>query len=336
MRCKFSDDENGRIRALERLQVLDTPKEEPFEKIMSLVKQTLSVPICAVSLVDKERQWFKASRGLDVDETPRDISFCTHAIKSLAPYVVTDACVDPIFAENPLVTGGPKIRSYAGIPLTMSDGYNVGSLCAIDTVPRNFTDSEIAILSSFANIVVDELELRQLASKDALTGALNRRAWFEAANKEFERARRYSRPVSFLILDIDHFKSVNDQFGHSAGDEVLRHFSKTVSDELRQSDILGRYGGEEFVVALPDTGIANAKLLAERICEAVRNIRMEEINGNTCTVSIGVAERLPHEVAAETLVERADVALYQAKSDGRDKVICSDNRQDDFPRDAAA
>lgn len=166
-------DEEGRLKSLADLEILDSPPEAPFERIVSLVKQTLNVPICAVSLVDRDRQWFKASRGLSVCETPRHISFCTHAIQGKRPFVVPDARRDPAFAETPLVTGDPHIRSYAGIPLTMDDGYNVGTLCAIDTAPREFSQQELTILTSFSRLVIDELELRRIASQDALTGVLS-------------------------------------------------------------------------------------------------------------------------------------------------------------------
>lgn len=323
MHTKFNSDETGRLRALKQLTVLDTPKEKPFEKIVTLVKQTLSVPMCAVSLIDKDRQWFKASRGLDVKETRRDISFCTYAIKGTEPFVVNDACADPMFKDNPMVTGGAKIRSYAGIPLTMSNGYNVGTLCAIDTVARQFTEAEIAILSNFARVIIDELELRQLASIDPLTGALTRRAWFAAANQEVERAIRHKRPVSFLLMDLDHFKSINDQFGHGAGDRVLKRFGSLVSNELRKSDCLGRYGGEEFVIVLPEANLSDARLLAERIGTAVRETKIAEIDHKRWTVSIGVAERFSHETDVPKLLKRADVALYEAKAAGRDRVKCS-------------
>lgn len=325
MHSDFKSDETGRLRALEHLTVLDTPKEKPFEKIVTLVKQTLSVPMCAVSLIDKDRQWFKASRGLDVKETPRDISFCTHAIKGTDPFVIIDASADPMFKESPLVTGGPKIRSYAGIPLTMSNGYNVGTLCALDTVARQFTEAEIAILANFARVIIDELELRQLASIDPLTGTLTRRAWFAAANQEIERAIRHKRPVSFLLLDLDHFKSINDQFGHNAGDHVLKQFGTLVSHELRKSDFLGRYGGEEFVIVLPEANLSDARLLAERIGTAVRETKIAEIDHKRWTVSIGVVERFSHETDVAKLLKRADVALYEAKAAGRDRVKCSES-----------
>lgn len=323
MRDNLKTDEQGRIRALNRLQILDTPAEAPFENVVSLVKQTLNVPICAVSLVDTDRQWFKASCGLAASETPRDISFCTHTIRNDHPFVVGDATRHPLTASSPLVTDGPRIRSYAGIPLTMSDGYNIGALCAIDTQPRDFSEAEIAILESFARIVIDELELREIASIDALTGTLSRRGWTKAAEAEVSRIARYHRDCGLLILDIDHFKAVNDQFGHDIGDEVLKQFVAIVSSQLRETDVMGRLGGEEFAILLPETDLAAAKALADRICAALRDAPMDCLSGRNCTVSAG-ASVIDAATGLERAMRFADEALYRAKAGGRDRVCCTE------------
>lgn len=318
----FKDDEHGRLSAVARLDVLDTAAEAPFESIVALVRQVMRVPICAISLVDKDWQWFKAQRGLEVAETPREISFCTHTIKTAEPFIVSDASTDLRFADNPLVTGDPGIRSYAGIPLTTPEGYNIGSLCVIDTKPRNFTADEVAILANFANLVTGELELRMLATTDALTGALNRRAWFDFAEGEVLRAARHSRPLSLLVIDIDSFKAINDRFGHSKGDEVIRDVAHLTLAQLRRSDLLGRFGGEEFVCALPDTELANALVLAERIRASIAQQPMDALGNPRCTVSIGVSSVAPGELDITPAFIRSDRALYAAKRAGRDRIEC--------------
>ncbi len=316
----FKPDEHGRLCTLQRLDVLDTAAEEPFEGIVALVKQVLNVPICAISLVDKDRQWFKAQRGLEVEETARDISFCRHTITSMAPYIVSDATKDSRFADNPLVTGGPKIRSYAGIPLTTPDGYNVGSLCVIDTNPRIFSDDDISILRNFARVVSGELELRQIASIDLLTGALSRRAWFDIAEAEVMRSARHSRALSLLVIDIDNFKAINDTFGHTKGDMVIRQVAQVAQSQLRRSDSFGRFGGEEFVCVLPETELADALALAERIRLAISQNLLDCLEGQRCTVSIGVSSVGPGEADIVPAFERADGALYLAKQSGRDRI----------------
>ena len=126
-RHKF-EDEAGRLLALRRYGVLDTAREKNFDVITSLVREVLGVPICAISLIDESRQWFKAIVGLNADGTAREFAFCDHTIRSPGCFVVEDAGADPRFAANPLVTGYPKIRSYAGAPLLTPDGYNGGAL----------------------------------------------------------------------------------------------------------------------------------------------------------------------------------------------------------------
>ncbi len=321
------DDEEGRLRALERYAVLDTPAEAPFEKIVGLVEQVMGVPICAVSLVDRHRQWFKAKRGLDACETARDISFCTHAIKTPEPLIVRDATEDPRFAQNPLVLGPPFIRAYAGVPLRTQEGYNIGSLCAIDIKPRDFPATQIAILSSFAKLVVDELELRQIASSDHLSGALSRRAFMEQAANEAARARRYGRPLSLAVLDIDFFKKVNDTYGHAAGDVAIKRIAEASMAAIRGSDALGRIGGEEFALLMPETTADNARLFAERLRATIEGLDIDAPPKIRVTVSIGVAQFDGDAEKIEETLARADRALYAAKHAGRNRVAVAETEK---------
>lgn len=318
-------DECGRRMALDRLEVLDTAEEKPFEQIVNLVQQVLHVPICAVSLIGHDRQWFKARRGLSVTETPRDISFCTYAIETDMPLIVKDATLDKRFATNPLVTGDPHIRSYAGIPLKTPDGYNIGTLCAIDTCSREFPAHEIAILESFARVVLDQLELRLIASTDALTGTLSRRAWIEKARSEIKRADRYNRPLSIMIMDIDRFKLVNDKFGHPVGDIVIQQLAELAKQTIRDTDVFGRFGGEEFVLIMPETCLTEARQLVERIRVSFSELSINALEGTFSSVSIGVTERYKGELELEALLERADKALYEAKNGGRNQTATTFN-----------
>ena len=313
-------DEEGRIRALNRLEILDTAHEAPFETIVELVCQVLQVPICAVSLIDSERQWFKAYRGLKVAETARDISFCTHAIKQDAPFTVEDAANTPLFAANPLVASNPGIRSYAGAQLRTKDGFAIGTLCAIDTVPRVFSPPEIAILAKFADLVMDDIEMREIASTDALTGVMSRRAWLNCAEDEVRRAFRSGTRLAFFMMDIDHFKQVNDRFGHPVGDLVIKEVARIAEAQLRQSDWFGRYGGEEFVAALPGSLPENAMIVAEHIRAAVEAMRLPCLGDHRCTISIGVAELEAREISPAAALGRADQALLRAKQSGRNQV----------------
>ena len=153
-------DEASRLDALWRLEVLDTEAEERFDRLTRLAKAQFGVGIALVSLVDSARQWFKSRQGLDAKETPRDISFCGHAILADELFVVENAAQHPDFADNPLVTGGPNIRFYAGAPLHAPEGSRVGTLCVIDPRPRRFGAAEREMLRHLADCVESELALR--------------------------------------------------------------------------------------------------------------------------------------------------------------------------------
>lgn len=150
-------DEPDRLAALREMLILDTPPEERLDKIVHFASTEFNVPIALVSLVDSNRQWFKAKVGLDACETARDISFCGHAILQSDILVIPDALADPRFADNPLVTGGPRIRFYAGAPLLIRSGHAIGTLCLIDTRPRTLDLVELTILSSLRDLLVEEL-----------------------------------------------------------------------------------------------------------------------------------------------------------------------------------
>ena len=161
MSAAVPSDEAARLAALQRYDILDTPPEAGFDRVTRLAAQLFDVPIALVSLVDADRQWFKSCYGLDARQTSREISFCAHAILSDEIFVVPDAIQDERFAGNPLVTGEAGIRFYAGAPLKTRAGFNLGSLCIIDTKPRQFSEQQLAGLTDLAALVVDELELRQ-------------------------------------------------------------------------------------------------------------------------------------------------------------------------------
>ncbi len=314
------EDEPGRLAALQRYELLDTPKEAAFDRITSLVKTVLSVPICAVSLIDSDRQWFKSCVGLDIDGTGRNISFCTHTIKTRVPMNIPDAAVDVRFADNPLVTGAPYIRSYLGVPLSSPDGYNLGSLCAIDTRPRNFDPTQIEVLKSFAALVTDEMELRRIAQVDHLTGTATRRGFIQEAEKAIARFVRAQVPASFLVLDLDHFKHVNDTYGHPAGDLVLKMIGAVLSTLTRPTDFAGRLGGEEFGILLPETGLDEAMEIANRIRVALAATVVDHNPPIRITASFGVATLDADALSFEKWLAQADLGLYAAKRTGRNKV----------------
>ena len=166
-----------------------------------------------------------------------------------------------------------------------------------------------------------EDELRQLAYTDALTGAANRRHFLELCDKELERAKRYGRPMALLMMDIDHFKRINDSHGHALGDEVLKRLVETCQADLRGQDVLGRLGGEEFAVVMPECTLEAAEMVAERLRRTLAAVAVPAAGGSVnFTVSIGVTDWAP-ERSLEATLELADKAMYAAKSAGRNRVV---------------
>lgn len=323
-------DEAGRRRALHSYAVLDTAEEPAFERIVAMVKHLYEVPICAVSLVDTDRQWFKARRGLDVCGTSRSVAFCDHTIRSHEPMIIPDAWCDPRFADNPLVTGAPQIRAYLGAPLITPDGYAVGSLCAIDIRPRQFKPADAMTLTNLADIVVTELELRMRASVDMLSGLATRRAFMERAN-DLARANALARTsgkahnLAVAMIDLDYFKAINDRFGHDQGDEVIRRVGAVLAEQVRPGEVAGRIGGEEFAVIIRCGGLADALARCEEIRMAIAGHVAIGEPRETVTASVGTALLLAKQVTVDDGLRRADLGLYCAKSNGRNRVGCIDH-----------
>jgi diguanylate cyclase (GGDEF)-like protein len=277
----------------------------------------------AVSLIDASRQWLKSHPGIAVSETPRSVAFCDHAIRGRDPMIVTNAASDVRFRENPLVIGDPNIASYAGVPLETPDGYNIGTLCAIDIRPREFDPAQIAILKALAALVVEQLELRSMAERDSLTGALTRRAFVADIDRKITLFERAQRPAALVMLDIDHFKLVNDTYGHPTGDKVIQAVAQLCNGIRRSADTFGRLGGEEFALLLGETGEAAAVQVAKRFCRALRALVVDNDPPLKVTASFGVAALSGQRLTSESWLVAADQALYRAKAAGRDCVRLS-------------
>ncbi|HEU0152450.1 MAG TPA: sensor domain-containing diguanylate cyclase [Arenimonas sp.] len=350
--------ELARIEALQRYRVLDTLPEAAYEDLVLLAASICRAPIALVSLVDEGRQWFKARLGLDVDQTPRSISFCDHAIRNPGEVmVVADATRDARFAGNPLVTGAPNIRFYAGAPLVTDEGHALGTICVIDDKPRGLDEAARAALSALSRQVMRLFEARQRnlelqrlaaerelmthgmieyqrqlevenaglvveASHDALTGLLNRSGLEKLGGAAMTAKWLASGVYSVAVLDLDHFKRINDTHGHAAGDEAIRAVATEIRRNIRGGDIAVRYGGEEFLLLMPGTPMAGAMTVTDRIrlSVAARDDLKEPL-----TLSGGIACGTSGLDDPEAVFRAADQALYRAKRGGRNQIQAAED-----------
>jgi len=233
----------------------------------------------------------------------------------------------------------PPPASVALLPLARSRQFtgslNLGSMDArrfVDGMATDFMERLAAIVAICLENVANQERLRHLGMTDPLTGAYNRRYFDQRLHEEAERARRSGQALCCMVLDVDHFKQINDVYGHAAGDAVLREMTQHIKAQLRTSDVMARYGGEEFAVLLTQTDIEAAHVIAERIRQTVARTRFVVADGTdlAVTVSMGVAtlDADLQGASAATLVAAADTAMYRAKNGGRNRVCVSLPRQD--------
>lgn len=342
LQAPIPENEPERIASLRKMLLLSSPDEEAFERVTRTARRLFDVPIVLLSLVDEQRQWFKSCIGLPVRETGREVSFCGHAIMSDALFVVEDARRDPRFADNPLVTQAPHLVFYAGRPLRNAEGFLVGTLCIIDDAPHPFSDADRKVLddlgywveaifrsrelSEVQKWVLQEFDnVRRLSLLDPMLNIWNRGASEALLVQEMERAARESLPLSLLMIDVDYFKEINDSHGHPVGDAVLIEFVKRLLSQLRSYDSIGRYGGDEFMVILPNTDLLEAQAVADRLLSAVTELPFlvgDLLLHVSASIGVGFLSTLAQlEAMPKALVCLADNGLLEAKRTGRGRAI---------------
>lgn len=314
----FPSSELVRVSLLRSLAILDTDPEERFDRVTRIAQRLFNVPIALISLVDANRQWFKSCIGVDVRETPRDISFCGHAILGDDVLLIPDTTADQRFADNPLVTGMPHIRFYAGYPLSLGNGIHIGTLCVMDTVLRRFSEQDLQLLRDLGEMTSQELRAVAAATSDDLTGLLNRRGFLSAAGQALDLCRRAASPVAMLYCDLDRFKQINDTYGHVEGDHVLRVFAGILRSTFRSSDIVARLGGDEFVVMLTNADPATVNAAISRMETELAAYALRTQRGYALDCSVGVitfeGTALPD---LEAMLSAADEKMYTVKSNHR-------------------
>jgi len=349
-------DEARRQAALDRYDLFDTGAEQPFDDIARLASTLCDTPAAVVSLIDRDRQRFKARIGIGVSETPRSLAICDHAIRDPERVlVIPDIARDPRFSSLDLRLGDKPLRFYAGVPLRSPDGYGLGTVSVVDVRPRQLDPGQIEGLQILARQTEHLLELRCYAREqrrlvderdamllaleasradlqqrhdeieytarhDPLTGLLNRGALAKLRVDPQALARLNRGPYCVVVVDIDRFKQINDVHGHLLGDRALQAVAAAVAASIREGDVAVRFGGEEFLLILPGTRATGAVEVAERVRRKV----VESGLPFRVTVSAGVAMGEPERDVPEQVFERADQALYRAKAGGRDRVVVDD------------
>jgi diguanylate cyclase (GGDEF)-like protein len=243
-------------------------------------------------------------------------SFALSLLSSLLLYVFSENLVDRIVKLQKL-SNRIKESNFSGIEFLKIEKPKD----ELDHLRNNLVDTALTIGKLLSELEEKNRELQELAYYDPLTGLPNRRFFFEHASLIFEEVKRYEKPLSLLVMDIDHFKKINDTYGHDVGDVVLKTFAGVLRGIVRQSDICARFGGEEFVVLLPNTDLEGAKVLAERIRTTVAKNPVE--HGSIVivfTVSIGISQYRKGMQNIDELIKEADIALYRAKEGGRNRV----------------
>lgn len=258
-------DELLRLETLRNLKILDTESEERFDRVTRLAKRVFGTPIALVSLVDNDRQWFKSRQGLEAAETSREISFCGHAILDSEPMVVEDARQDTRFSDNPLVTGDPNIRFYAGYPLSAPDGRKVGTLCVIDCEPRELDDEDMRLLKELGQIVEEELAVAELVHTDSVTGLCNKVGFSQVAEHLLAVCIRTDSPVSLMICRLTNQNVITGFMGRSEGDRAAIELTQLMMASFRDSDIIARLSDEVFAVLLAGSDIESVDNAQQRL-----------------------------------------------------------------------
>ncbi|WP_374349382.1 GAF domain-containing protein [Chitinimonas sp.] len=264
-------DEPARLAALREFLLLDTPDEAAFDRATRLAQALFDVPIALVSLVDENRQWFKSCIGLPVRETGRDISFCGHAILGDATFVIGNALDDARFADNPLVTGPPHIRFYAGFPLKHPKGYNLGTLCIIDRRPRQLSTAQIGLLEDIGHVVEEAMYTRQLhhsqrqlleeldyarreTQLDKVLRIWNRSAMTRHVELELEHCRQTDGRLCVATLLLKPYQQLLAQYDADEVNELLASLVGMLRRGLPQTAVLGRL--DDDVLAVCWSGLA--------------------------------------------------------------------------------
>ncbi len=305
----------------------DAEPGQTLARISELICDLLDAEACSVMLLDADRKRLlaKAAYGLRTERMAR-LSFAVGegvagwVVERGEPAVIPDVAQDPRFTV--IAEAATPIVSMVCVPIE-ARGERAGVVTATSGRTAAFAHGDLQLLEFIARTIaldVQNLRLQRVAVTDVLTGAFNREFLQQRLPIEIERARKDEVPLAVAMIDVDHFKTVNDHHGHDAGDDVLAEVAQRLRGAIRSGDLLVRYGGEEFLVVLPGAEAGRGWEVAERVRARVSGRAFEVGAGELrMAVSVGVAQLRPDESAGE-LIRRADAALYTAKANGRNRV----------------
>jgi len=258
---------------------------------------------------------------------PGSKGYVARAVRGRSPLLIRDVMTEPIARFNRSIPEVRAIQSVVVAPLIEKEEV-LGAISLESSRRGAFTKDDLQLLVSFAATATMAIhnaqlhaEVQKMAITDALTGLYNRRGFDELGKREMERVRRFGHPLSAMMIDVDHFKRINDTYGHHVGDIAIQGVARRLSDNLREVDVLGRFGGDEFTVLLPETDLFTATTVAERLrsCVADSPMIVEQVSIKL-TISLGVTKAFSEMHNLDALIGRADKALYQAKLAGRNRV----------------
>ncbi|WP_108663554.1 sensor domain-containing diguanylate cyclase [Acuticoccus kandeliae] len=294
--------------------------DHPFAHILDTLKIMLNAPVAGVSVIESSKYGFSAAPGraaltVSTEPTPE---LCLETIKRRDPLLIEDLRA---FRDGSSAVGAPPMRAYAGVPLLGYGEAPLGILWAMDTRPRTFDGPSITVLQNLARCVVHELLLRERAELDDLTHLLRRRPFMGRLRVMVDDFQRRTSPAVLAIFDLDFFKSVNDRFGHQAGDAVLARVAKLCRDKLGPDVATARLGGEEFAAAFHETSVGDATARLRELRNALAEMRFPDLPGLSITASFGVCGLSDTVVNASVWCKMADAALYGAKAAGRNQIL---------------
>jgi diguanylate cyclase len=331
--------DGARLAALRDLGILDTEPEEAFDRFTRLAADLLGVPVVLVSLIDRDRQFFKSQQGLEAPwsearQTPLSHSFCQYAVNSKRPLVIEDARKSGLVSDS-LAIRDLDLIAYAGVPLVLEDGNAVGTFCAIDRQPHQWTKFELRVLHDLAQAVTSQLDLRRALAEqslnDRLTGLPNRA--LTTAFCDHLRSGHRDRRLLGLAVAVDDAATINQTYGVSHADRVLKRVSRRIAWQLAADDVLGRIGADSFIVIRPDIhdeseALELARQVRDGICGETLTIQGDSLS---IGVTVGIAYSDP-ETSGEELVVRSEQAMRDARSCRRQVRVAA---RDDVEESAA-